>query len=224
VSYPGGWRPHIESALCLSVDRLLKTGCITPGNFRSGTLRWTRTDHWGGSAEEIASAGYSAQLGDDSGTLTLHYTCTGRAGERKAITCTIALVTRPCHYGGRRWYFVCPYTGRRALKLYKWSGIDLYCHRNAIKPRPTYASQRESGGNRIIAQRWALRRKLGDNFSDLFGEPCKPKRMHWRTFNRYAARDAELADREWGHFARVLGRLGAFAFDEAAALAEKWGD
>jgi hypothetical protein len=213
VSYPGGWRPHIESALCLSVDRLLKTGCITPGNFRSGTLRWTRTDHWGGSAEEIASAGYSAQLGDDSGTLTLHYTCTGRDGKRKAMTCTIPLVTRPCHYGGRRWYMQCPYTGRRALKLYKWSGIDSYCHRNAIKPRPTYASQRESGGNRIIAQRWALRRKIGDDFSDLFGEPMKPKWMRWRTFNRYAARDAELASREWGYFAHLLGRMGVPGLD-----------
>ncbi|MGH8148219.1 MAG: hypothetical protein ACREPY_18050, partial [Rhodanobacteraceae bacterium] len=60
MSYPGGWRPHIESALCLSVDRLLKTGCITPSNFHSGTLRWTRTYHRGGSAEEIASAGYTA--------------------------------------------------------------------------------------------------------------------------------------------------------------------
>jgi hypothetical protein len=208
VSYPGGWHPHIESALCLSVDRLLKTGCITPGRFHSGTLHWSRTYHRGGKPEEIASAGYTAQLGDDSGTLTLHYTCTGRDGERKAVTCTLQMVTLPRHYGGRRWYFICPYSGRRALKLYKWSGIDWYCHRNAINPRPTYASQRESGGNRIMAQRWAIRAKLGDDFSDLFGEPCKPKWMRWRTFNRYAARDAELAAREWGHFAHLLGRMG----------------
>jgi hypothetical protein len=208
VSYPGGWRPHIESALCLSVDRLMTTGCIVPGQFRSGTLRWTRTYHRGGSAEEIASAGYSAQLGADSGVLTVQYTCTGRDSERKAITCTIPLVTLPRHYGGRRWYFVCPYTGRRALKLYKWSGIDLYCHRDAVTPRPTYASQRESGGSRVMAQRWAIRRKLGDDFSDLFGEPIKPKWMRWSTFNRYAERDAELAQREWRHFARLLGRMG----------------
>jgi len=205
VSYSGGWRPHLESALCLSVDRLLKSRSIAPGNFRSGTLRWTRTYQRGGSAEEIASAGYSAQLGDDSGTLTLQYTCTGRDGERKAITCTIPLVTLPRHYGGRRWYFVCPYTGLRALKLYKWSGIDCYCHRDAIKPRPTYASQRESGGNRIMTQRWALRRKLDDDFSDLFGEPCKPKWMRWRTFEKYARRDAQLAARELPYMARLVG-------------------
>jgi len=70
-------------------------------------------------------------------------------------------------------------------------------------------------------RRWALRRKLGDNFSDLFGEPFKPKWMRWRTFNRYAARDAELANREWGYYmGHLLGRLGVA---EAAAIAEEWG-
>lgn len=217
MSYSGGWRPHIESALCLSVDRLLKTGCIAPGGFRSGTLQWSRTYYRGGSPEEVASAGYTARLGDDSGTLTLRYTCTGHDGERKAVVCTLQLVTLPRHYGGRRWFFVCPYSGRRALKLHKWRGIDWYCHRNAIKPKPTYASQRDSGADRIMRQRWAIRAKLGDAYSDLFGKPIKPKRMHVRTFDRYVARDAELANREGIYMARLLGRLGVA---EAAALAE----
>jgi len=73
-----------------------------------------------------------------------------------------------------------------------------------------------------MRQRWAIRRKLRDDFSDLFGEPFKPKGMHRRTFERYAARDAELAAREWRYFARLLDRLGAFAPDEAAALAEAY--
>lgn len=202
MSYPGGWRPHLESALCLDVRKMFRTRALQPGCDTAGGWQWTNGD-----GEQVGSVGYRAKLGTDAGTLTLDYS-TGCDGERKAITCTLALESLPCHYGGRRWYMQCPYSGRRALKLYKWSGIDWYCHRDAIKPKPTYASQRESGGNRIIAQRWALRREIGDDFSDLFGEPCKPKWMRWRTFNRYAARDAELASREWGHFARVLGRMG----------------
>jgi hypothetical protein len=35
----------------------------------------------------------------------------------------------------------------------------------------------------------------------------KPKRMRWRTFEKYAARDAELAEAENGHLLRLLGRL-----------------
>ncbi|HUW54565.1 MAG TPA: hypothetical protein VMV99_14235 [Rhodanobacter sp.] len=101
----------------------------------------------------------------------------------------------------------CPYTQRRVLKLYKFGSIEQFCSRTAIRPLPTYASQRVSGSDRIIDQRWAIRRKLGDNISDLFGEPWKPKRMHWRTFERYAERDAELAERENGYLLRLIGRL-----------------
>ncbi|HJP99111.1 MAG TPA: hypothetical protein VJ862_11160, partial [Rhodanobacteraceae bacterium] len=107
-----------------------------------------------------------------------------------------------------RWFARCPYAHQRAWKLYKWNGIEWFCHRDAIRPRPTYRTQRLGGCDRIMGQRWAIRRKLRDDFSDLFGEPFKPKWMRWRTFDRYAARDAELANREWGHFARLLGRMG----------------
>ena len=202
MSYPGGWRPHIESALCLNLQTLFKRSAIWPGCDVSSGWQWTDDD-----GEKVASIGYHARLGTDEGEITLSYTY-GSGDARKEIECHAWLVTRPCHYGGRRWYFVCPYTGRRALKLYKWPGIEKFCHRDAIRPRPTYASQRESGGNRVMAQRWALRRKLGDDLSDLLGDPVKPKWMRWRTFNRYAERDAELASREWGYFARLLGRMG----------------
>ena len=201
MSYPGGWRPHLESALCLDVRKMFRTRALQPGCQTSGGWHWTRD------GKETASIGYRATLGDDAGTLTLDYSI-GREGERKNVTCTLALESLPCTYGGRRWFVRCPYTHRRAWKLYKWGSIEWFCCRDAIKPRPTYASQRESGGNRAIAQRWALRRKIGDDFSDLFGEPIKPKWMRWRTFERYAARDAELAAREWAHFARLLGRMG----------------
>lgn len=197
-----GWRPHIESALCLSLDRLLATRCIVPGERVTGILRW---DHDG---EELASARFKAELGTNAGTLTLHYTHAGRNSEPQAVTCTIVLSTVPLHYGGLRWYMQCPYTGRRALKLYKWAGIKQFCHREAIQPKPTYASQRVSGSDRIMAQRWVLRRKLGDHASDLTCDPYKPKWMRWRTFQQYLDRDADLEAREAPYFTRMLDRLG----------------
>jgi hypothetical protein len=220
VSYNGGWRPHIESALCLDLARLIELGAIRDG--ARGALNWTNSY-----GEQTGSVGFAVALhrtpgldADDSGTLTLDYSHTDRDGERQNVTCTIRLCTTPIHYGGLRWYFICPYTRRRALKLYKWNGIDWFCHRDAIRPKPTYAIQRVSGSERINAQRWALRRKLGDDVSDLFGEPFKPKWMRWRTFDRYLDRDNELAAREAPYFARMLGRLG---LKEAAALADEWG-
>ncbi|MGH8115427.1 MAG: hypothetical protein ACREPS_10320, partial [Rhodanobacteraceae bacterium] len=86
-------------------------GSLRPGCDTSGTWQWTCD------GETVASVGYRAKLGDDGGTLTLDYS-TERDGEGNAITCTITLESLPCNYGGRRWYMLCPYTGRRALKLY----------------------------------------------------------------------------------------------------------
>ena len=207
MTYWGGWRPHLESALCLNLPRLLRTSAIWPGCNVSGALHWTNGD-----GDEVGSIGYHARLGRDEGELTLHY-ADGTGDERKAIECHVWLVTRPCHYGGRRWYFVCPYTGRRALKLYKWPGIDRFCHRDAIKPKPTYASQRVNGLDRINAQRWALRRKLGDEYSTLFDEPVKPKWMRWRTFQRYLDRDAQLEAREGRYLFGLLDRCGVPGFE-----------
>ena len=123
------------------------------------------------------------------------------------MQCDVRLSSINLNYGGRRWYAHCPYSGRRARKLYKFSGIDKFCHRDVVRPRPTYSSQRDSGNDRIIRQRWALRQRLRDDFSDLFSEPMKPKWMRWQTFERFARRDAELAAREDVFVARLFARM-----------------
>ena len=183
---------------------MLAAGALRPGSTTSGA--WTWTDH--DSGERVASVGYRGLLKVREGELTLNYSHPDGDGERKNVQCVIPLRTTSLNYGGIRWYFVCPYTGRRALKLYKWSGIERFCHRTAIRPLPTYASQRVGGHERINAQRWALRRRLGDSWSDLFGEPIRPKRMRWRTFQKFLSRDAELDERDALYLCRLLGRLG----------------
>lgn len=195
-----GWRPHIESALCLNLPRLLKQRQLVPGRKTSGSLHWTNS-HTG---EAVASVGFCADLAEAGGTLTLSYRANGQDEQ-----CVIRLSTVANHYGGRNWFMHCPYSGRRARKLYKWAGLAGFRHREAVRPRPTYASQRVGGHDRILSQRWALRRRMGDDLSDLFGEPVKPKWMRWRTFERFAARDAELEEREGPAWTRLLGRLGA---------------
>lgn len=199
MSGAGGWRPHIEWALTLSVRSLFKAGALQANATTSG--RW----QWHSDGKKVASVHYTATLQVESGELRLAYTWT-HGGEPRDVTCLVRLSSLPLHYGGQRWYMHCPYTGRRVLKLYKFGSVEKFCARTAIRPLPTYASQRISGASRIIEQRWAIRRKLGDKYSDLFGEPFKPKRMHWRTFERYAKRDAELAEAENAYLCRFLGR------------------
>lgn len=195
-----GWRPHIEAALRLKLADLFRHRALQPNGTTSGSWVWTRDD------KRIATIDYTSTLGETDGELRLSYTWTHN-DEPKDVTCTILVSSLKLNYGGRRWYLHCPYTGRRALILYKFGSVEQFCHRTAIRPLPTYHCQRESGTSRIFAQRWALRRKLGDEFSDLMSEPYKPKWMRWRTFERYVARDAELAEREYGYLIRFIGRM-----------------
>ena len=197
-----GCRPHIESALRLRVADLFKHGAVQVDCTTAGGWQWTPD------GKPWASVGYRATLGDADGELRLCYR-DGKGSDARDVECVVRLSSLPLNYGGRRWYMHCPFTGQRVLVLYKWPGIDRFCARNAIRPRPTYASQRASGNGRIIEQRWALRRRLRDDISNLFGEPIRPKGMHWQTFERYLARDAELANREWRYFARFMGALEA---------------
>jgi len=194
------WRPAIESAFRLNLAKLFKTGMIKEATYTAGTLHWSRD------GEKVAEVSYEAELGKTEGTMTLVYLWT-YDGQSKTVRCGIRLSSLPLNYGGRRWYLHCPYTDRRALILHKFLPIEHFCHRTAVRPLPTYASQRVGGCDRVMTQRWELRRKLGDKVSDLFGEPCKPKWMRWHTFERYAARDAELAAREWAYMWGMFGTM-----------------
>lgn len=195
------WRPHIESALSLDIWRMHALGCLRQG--RRGSWLWTIE----GEQAPSSSVGYSVEIDGDRGSLLLTYSHDGSSGKRESAICKIFLSSIPLNFGGCRWYGHCPYTGRRARKLYKFSGIEHFCHRTAVRPTPTYASQRVSGWHRINDQRWLLRRRMGDKWSDLFSEPQKPKWMRWRTFERFAAIDARLAEREVQSLPRFLVQL-----------------
>jgi len=204
-----GWRPHIESALSLDLAARSVAQMIAPNVRRSGSWYWPDSD-----GDTLASVAFAVETQDGFGTLTLRYcTIDPSTDERESITCRIALTAIPLHFGGSRWWMLCPYTHRLARKLYKFDGIDQFCHRTAVRPLPTYASQRVSGLTRLQHKRWTIRRKLGDDCTGLFDEPMKPKWMRWRTFRKHAARDAELAGREDAYMSPALLRLLALEMD-----------
>ena len=186
-----GWHPYLESALVLSLPRMQAQGVIAPASESWGGYSW-RDGH----GSEIFRLRYHAQLYDHHGALYL----TDDEG-----TYQIGLGTTTLNFGGQRWWMHCPITHRRALKLYRYAAIGKFCHRTAIRPLPTYASQRVSGLDRIMDRRWALRRKLKDG-GCLLDPLQKPKWMRWRTFERYTTQDEYLETlesnavfRRWGH-------------------------
>jgi len=190
-----GWHPHIESALVLSLPKMQAQGVIAPDSERAGTYAWR--DSYG---DELYRVQYHSRVHDAWGSLDL----TDDAGTYK-----IMLGSTPLHFGGRRWWMHCPFTSKRALKLYHYECLGKFCHRTAIRPLPTYASQRVSGLDRIMERRWAIRRRLKDE-GDLFTPLQKPKWMRWHTFEHYQTKDEYLGALE---DAAVVQRWGRFVPD-----------
>lgn len=144
----------------------------------AGALRWTnvRTGH------ETASMGLETRLGESEGSIRLHWSATDRlSGEQRQCESHIELTTSPQPFGGRRWWFVCPRTGRRVMRLHLPPGASAFACREAHGL--AYRSQRETQSDRAFSRAFALRWKFRD-IGPIGGYIAKPKGVHWESFNR----------------------------------------
>jgi hypothetical protein len=100
---------------------------------------------------------------------------------------TISLTMVPRHFGGHRWYFLCPMTGKRASVLWMPPGQRFASQRYwREERRALYRSQGMSRYDRADkgSQRIAARLINSQDGNMLY----KPKWMRWRTFNRLSER------------------------------------
>jgi hypothetical protein len=105
----------------------------------------------------------------------------GEEGEELKIDDKVYLApTRP-HFGGLRWWFVCPQLNERVRKLYLPLGGRHFWSRRAYEL--AYASQRETKFDRALRRARKLRLRLGGDPTD-DEYPDKPPRMRWATYNR----------------------------------------
>ena len=111
-------------------------------NWRSGTITWTH-----GYSGNKSSVGIETSPHGDEPYLRIHYTQTDRdTGEKKDFDYKVPMVTTPCRYGGKRYWFICPwykngaYCGRRVGTLYKDG--DYFACRHCYNL--TYSSRNES--------------------------------------------------------------------------------
>lgn len=176
-------QPTVEDGLKLDLGRLIRRGWVVPGGWNFGILTWTTVPD----KEHVASIGYEADLRDRAGAwLRLHYTMTDSDGSKLARDYRVWLATTRPHFGGVRWWFVCPLTGTRAAKLYLPPGADRFASRRAY--RMSYESRRDKPLFR--AQAWEARiiRKLGGDYGHPNAPtPPRPKWMRWRTYGRLCA-------------------------------------
>lgn len=182
-------KPVIEDGLVLNLGRCVKQRLLREGVAGSGSLVWSSVYD----GERVANIGYSFDMRDPlAASMTLDYTVTRRGEGPVKIRDTIALEYTQPTYGGRRWWFRCPHTNKRAAKLYLPSGALYFRHRKAY--RMAYRSQNEQPYERYLSKAQDIRLRLGGPVSTLDYFPDKPKGMHWKTYERLSA-EAERAER-----------------------------
>ena len=148
--YGSGWqgakKATVEGSLVLTAASLVRKRALVAGARTSGSWGWISD----GEDKPHATIGYEADLSNqDNAWLRLHYR---RNGE--PVDYRVRLVTSTPHYGGLRWWFICPLVRndggrpRRVAKLYLPSGGKYFGSREGYGL--TYTSCQESGKNSRI--------------------------------------------------------------------------
>jgi hypothetical protein len=172
-----GGRPTVESAVRLDIDSMMHWGAIQPGFHLGGEMRMHQ--FYG----DDIDVKFESHAGDPGNSwLCLRYSMTDYcSGEEFKIDDKVYLASTRPHFGGLRWWFVCPRLNRRVRKLYLPLGGRHFWSRRAY--RLAYASQRETVYDRAMRRARKLYLKLGGDPAD-DAYPDKPKRMRWTTYNR----------------------------------------
>lgn len=169
-------RPIKEQSHFIDIARMLREGWISEGCSGGGTLNWSR----GG--EPTGSIGYSVNLLDpDNASMTLIYRRKLYGGEWEDKRQIVPLTYTQPHFGGRRWFMICPISGLRVGKLYLPAGGDVFAGQKAW--RLGYRSQRITSKDRPFEALFRLQRRLGCD--EGWEQPIRrPKGMWQRTFDR----------------------------------------
>lgn len=90
--------------------------------------------------------------------MRLRWTSTDQwSGEKRESENIISLTSRPQSSGGRRWWFICPRTGRLASRLHLPDGACTFACRRAYQLG--YQSQRQTRRDRALSRVFALRQR-----------------------------------------------------------------
>lgn len=179
---------------------MLRTRRLVPGAYVAGSLNWTR----GG--EPSGAISYAAIM-DEPGMERLILTYTrGSGADKESVRQEVRLVSTQPHYGGKRWWMICPYKGTRCAKLFLPGNGDRFASRAAWKVQ--YQSQRAAWHDKPFERLNRLQRKLGcrEGYEEWI---FRPKGMWHRTFARHQREYDRInaqCDMVW---AGMMARLGA---------------
>jgi hypothetical protein len=195
-------RVRLESGLKLDLNRLARRGLIQPGAQSGSRISWTNnyTD------EQVASGFITADMsGLVQGWLRIQI---GNLDQR------IYLISQARYFGGRQWYFICPYMNRRVSVLWMPPGAHSFSCRQRWGRQVAYASQFSTPTGRAHQGKAKINSRLcsiGGLDPDEWDFPPKPKWMRWRTYNRAEEKfdryEAILDEGTLTLVARFMGRI-----------------
>jgi hypothetical protein len=142
-----GWhtkKDTVEDCRVLSIFDLKQKGILKPDVVKSGSWIWSNA--YTGAVR--ARVGYKLNTRSPFSFMHLTYTITRWHGRKDDMDYLVQLQTTPCHFGGERWWFVCPLTTngrackRRVGKLYLPTGGRYFGCRHCYDL--TYKSSQES--------------------------------------------------------------------------------
>lgn len=114
-------RSKVEDVIKIQTSFLKKHNYFC--GYNSGNITWTRSGAWG---EHKSSVSIVVSISNEEKWLKINYTQTDRDTQiKKDFDYKIPLTYTPCRFGGKRWWFICPwykngvYCGKRVGKLYK---------------------------------------------------------------------------------------------------------
>lgn len=193
-----GGRPTADASLRIDLAWMIRTGRVRFGAWSSGSLNWS----CGG--DPSGSIGYRASMHEPGQErLELSYT-RGSGEDKEQVSQTVRLCHTVPHYGGKRWWMICPYRHIRVGKLYLPNGGDRFASRQAW--RLGYQCQRDAARERPFEQLFRLQKKLG-SYQGWEAGLHRPKGMWQRTFDRHLERYWAL-DTECGmEMMALVGRL-----------------
>ena len=165
------YRPKVDGALCLDVNRMIALGAICKrSEMHSGVWHWSNSK----TGESTAKIGYTFERQDGSNScIRLKYTV--GTTNKHDMDYAVYLDTTPTQFGGTRYWFICPARHIRVAKLYLPAGGKRFLSRQAYGIK--YASQSKSPLDRAIQRMHKIAGKVNAS-GEIFP---KPKFMHHKT-------------------------------------------
>lgn len=137
---------------------------------------------WRRGGEPWAKVAIEMALGRGSGQARLLFDVNHASRRTGPQDQRVEIVATPCRFGGVRWWWICPTTGRRCVMLYLPNGGVRFLSRAAY--RLTYQSQKRTPLDRTHGRLAQMHRRLGGHYAGPdAAAPRKPKWMRWRTYD-----------------------------------------